>query len=70
VSFEGELDAARKQYGAFGRRRTRSGPHVYRKGIPRALGFVLVHVFESLKVFARQQKKLKRYWHKWAATAR
>ena len=70
VSFMDELNAARTQYGEFGRRRTRSGPHVYRKGIPRALGFVLVHVFESLKVFARQQKKLKRYWHKRAATAR
>jgi hypothetical protein len=70
VSFEGELDAARAQYGEFGRRRTRSGPHVYRKGIPRPLGFLLMHLFESLKVFARQQKKLKRYWHKRAATAR
>ena len=70
VSFEGELDAARTQYGEFGRRRTRSGPHVYRKGIPPALGFVLVHLFESLKFFARQQKKLKRYWHRRAAAAR
>ena len=70
VSFEGELNAAREQYGEFGRRRTRSGPHVYRKGIPRPLGFVLTHLFESLKVFARQQKKLKRYWLKRAAAAR
>ncbi|MEJ0039140.1 MAG: hypothetical protein WDO68_24305 [Gammaproteobacteria bacterium] len=70
VDFRDELNQARTQYGEFGRRRTRSGPHVYRKGIPPVLGFLLVHVFESLKVFARQQKKLKRYWHKRAAAAR
>jgi hypothetical protein len=70
VDFMDELNRARTQYGEFGRRRTRFGGHVYRKGIPTVLGLVLVHVFESFKVFARQQKKLKRYWHKRAATAR
>ena len=70
VDFMDELNRARTQYGEFGRRRTRFGGHVYRKGIPAVLGFVLVHVFESLKIVARQQKKLKRYWHKRAAAAR
>lgn len=70
VDFIDELNRARARYGEFGRRRTRFGGHVYRKGIPRALGLVLVHVFESLKTLARQQKKLKRYRHRRAAIAR
>jgi hypothetical protein len=60
VDFDGELLQARKQYGEFGSMRTLLGPHVYRKGIPRVLGFVLVRLFESLKTVARQRKKLAR----------
>ncbi len=70
VDFMDELNQARAQYGEFGHRRTRFGGHVYRRGMPRVLGFFLVHVFETLKVFARQQKKLKRYWNRRAAAAR
>lgn len=70
VDFLGELNQARARYGEFGTMRTRMGPHVYRNGIPAPLGFVLMHVFESLKFFARQQKKFRRYWHKRAVTAR
>lgn len=70
VDFRDELQRARARYGEFGPMRTRAGPHVYRRGIPRALGFVLMHVFESLKIFARQQKKLKRYWNKRTVTSR
>lgn len=60
VDFDGELLQARRQYGEFGSMRTLLGPHVYRKGLPRAVGFVLLRVIESLKVFARQRKKLAR----------
>jgi hypothetical protein len=70
VSFVDELSRARSIYGEFGGRRTLLRGHVYRRGVPGWLGAVLVHVFESLKVFARQQKKLKRYWHRRAAAAR
>jgi hypothetical protein len=70
VSFMDELNQARATYGEFGRRRTLLRGHVYRRGVPPVLGAVLVRVFESLKVFARQQKKLKRYWHRRAAAAR
>ncbi len=56
-------------------RRVRPPSHAVRpaclpKRHPRSLGFLLTHMFESLKIFARQQKKLKRYWHKRAAAAR
>jgi hypothetical protein len=70
VSFVDELNRARSLYGEFGHRRTLLRGHVYRRGVPGWLGVVLVHVFESFKVFARQQKKLKRYWHRRAAAAR
>jgi hypothetical protein len=64
VDFDGELLQARRRYGEFGPMRTLLGPHVYRKGVPASLGFVLVRVIESLKVFARQRKKLARRQHR------
>jgi len=67
VSFDGELMAARRQYGEFGTMRTLFGGHVYRKGMPPVLGAVLVHVFEALKFFARQQKKLARRRYRMAS---
>lgn len=70
VDFVGELNQARERYGEFGAMRTCEGPHVYREGLPAPLGFVLMHLFEDLKFFARQQKKLKRYWNRRAVTAR
>ncbi|HTU60731.1 MAG TPA: hypothetical protein VMF89_19900, partial [Polyangiales bacterium] len=70
VDCVGELNHARARYGEFGAMRTCAGPHVYRRGIPAPVGFVLMHLFEQLKFFARQQKKLRRYWNKRAVTAR
>jgi hypothetical protein len=70
VSFSGELLAARREYGEFGATRTLFGRHVYRKGMPQALGAVLVHVFETLKFFARLQKKLARRRYRLALRAR
>jgi len=64
VDFDGELLQARRQYGEFGAMRTLSGPHVYRSGVPRPLGFLLVRLFEVLKAFARQRKKLARRHHR------
>jgi hypothetical protein len=60
VDFDGELLEARRQYGEFGTMRTLRGPHVYRSGIPRPFGFVLLRLFEALKTVARQRKKLAR----------
>ena len=61
VDFDVELEAARKRYGEFGSKRTLAGPHIYKSGMPPALGFLLVHVFESLKFFARVRKKVVRH---------
>jgi len=64
VDFNDELSEARRRYGEFGRMRTLFGGHVYRPGLPRPLGAVLTALFESLKFFARQRKKMARRWRK------
>lgn len=65
VDFQTELNAARSRYGGFGAKRTMFGGHVYRTGMPRAVGMVLVHAIEAFKRIARLKKKAAQFRRKY-----
>jgi hypothetical protein len=53
-----ELERVRRMYPAFRGSRTLAGPHVYRRGVPRALAPLLMRCFEQLKFVVRLRKRL------------